>query len=207
MWACILFLVLFQTLPHGRPNMYVLCCPIVGPNHILILPFSRLWTCMYDCPIVGLRCVLWYCLLVGSDVCMPLPLGRLRCMCEYCLLVGLDVCFLILPLGRLKCMFASSTLAFISRLHHCCYSCIVAFLEQWHSCTSLYSIFTCIVPYFHGFIDKIWYWLTYKRRRKRDRLHKIKLPQYRFYAVLNMRGNVPSWIDLSLYLKFWFWSY
>ena len=56
-----------------------------------------------------------------------LPLGRPKCMRRYCLLVGLDVCFLILPLGRLKCMFASSTLAFISQLHHCCYSCIVSF--------------------------------------------------------------------------------
>ena len=40
---------------------------------------------------------------------------------------GSDVCFMISPFGRLRCMYANSTLAFISLLHHCCNSCIVSF--------------------------------------------------------------------------------
>lgn len=64
-WACIHFLLLFQTLPNGGPDMYVLYCPKVGLDYILILPLGKLWTCMYDCPIVG------------QDCFMRLPPGRL----------------------------------------------------------------------------------------------------------------------------------
>ena len=48
---------------------------------------------MYDCPIMGLNCIL------------ILPLDRHRCMYRHCLSVGSDVCFLISLVVRLGCMY------------------------------------------------------------------------------------------------------
>ena len=111
---------------------------LVGFRHVcIILPYSGPW---YMISSVGrLLMYVW-----------TLPLDRpYMYVSRYHLLVGSNAWFLISPLGRLlmcvwtlpmvglTCMFASSNLTFMSRLHPCCYSCIVASFASHHIFMSL----------------------------------------------------------------------
>ena len=92
-----------------------------------------------------------------------------------------------MPLGR-SYLYANSTLAFRSRLHH-----------YGHFASHCISIDLPI---------EFEVWLTRWGIWREERLHKIKLPQCRFYEVLIIRGKVPGKMDLFLsILTSWKWTW